>query len=222
MDENYAALFQRIREKCQHKRWYGPDMDDPFKKQRWARESDPDTYVAYYWYNQDGQKYTIDKDTDLSHFPSMNNFAFPPATEGQLAATEQALGFALPQLLRMLYTTVANGGFGPGYGLNGSVGGFGDTLAANYQYAKKTNRLVDITLYEKRQGPTQRLQLPFYVHPDRFLELCHWGCAIYSFLDCARDRVFRGAAYREFYGFTYEATSLFEWLDVWSKDQLQF
>lgn len=41
----------------------------------------------------------------------------PPATEADVAAAEQKLGFALPQPLRALYLEVANGGIGPGDGL---------------------------------------------------------------------------------------------------------
>src|SRR5690242_12415879 len=44
---------------------------------------------------------------------------FPPATPAAVEAAEQALGFALPPLLRQLYLEVGNGGFGPGYGLSG-------------------------------------------------------------------------------------------------------
>jgi SMI1 / KNR4 family (SUKH-1) len=41
----------------------------------------------------------------------------PPATLEELERAEEALGFALPPLLRRVYGEVANGGFGPGYGL---------------------------------------------------------------------------------------------------------
>ena len=46
------------------------------------------------------------------------------ASEAQLAAAERQLGFALPLLLRRLYAEVANGGFGPGAGILGIVGGW--------------------------------------------------------------------------------------------------
>ncbi len=65
-------------------------------------------------------------------------FAFPPATEEQLHETEQILGFPLPPLLRLLYTRIANGGFGPGYGIIGAIDGFpledgmGDNIAYGY------------------------------------------------------------------------------------------
>jgi hypothetical protein len=43
----------------------------------------------------------------------------PPASQSQVDETEQMLGFALPPLLKKLYTEVGNGGFGWGNGLIG-------------------------------------------------------------------------------------------------------
>jgi hypothetical protein len=43
----------------------------------------------------------------------------PPANPAEVDAAETALGFAVPQVLRRLYTEVGNGGFGPNYGLEG-------------------------------------------------------------------------------------------------------
>jgi hypothetical protein len=43
----------------------------------------------------------------------------PPATYAEVEAAEAALEFAIPTLLRRLYTEVGNGGFGPRYGLEG-------------------------------------------------------------------------------------------------------
>jgi hypothetical protein len=40
-----------------------------------------------------------------------------PATEEQARDSERALGFPIPLLLRRLYLEVANGGFGPKYGV---------------------------------------------------------------------------------------------------------
>ena len=41
----------------------------------------------------------------------------PPATQQELDRVETSLGFGLPPALRRVYGEVANGGFGPGYGL---------------------------------------------------------------------------------------------------------
>lgn len=66
---------------------------------------------------------------DLRHakpgHPQRHGFAYPPASEEQLYATETALGFLLPPVLRALYAEVANGGFGPGGGIQGALGGYG-------------------------------------------------------------------------------------------------
>jgi hypothetical protein len=48
----------------------------------------------------------------------------PPAAPADVDTAERALGFALPAVLRRVYTEVANGGFGPGYGLVGLPGGW--------------------------------------------------------------------------------------------------
>lgn len=49
--------------------------------------------------------------------------ASPPASPAAVARAEAALGFALPTTLRAIYLDVANGGFGPGYGVMGVEGG---------------------------------------------------------------------------------------------------
>jgi hypothetical protein len=48
------------------------------------------------------------------------------ATENALHAAEAELGFALPSLLRKIYSEVENGGFGPGAGLIGVENGYTD------------------------------------------------------------------------------------------------
>ncbi len=48
------------------------------------------------------------------------------ATEAEVAAAEAEMGVTLPPLLRCGYLEVANGGFGPGYGIVGVDGGWTD------------------------------------------------------------------------------------------------
>src|SRR5258706_2429905 len=45
-------------------------------------------------------------------------------TTSDLRVAERTLGFKLHDLLRSIYTEVANGGFGPEYGIVGTEGGF--------------------------------------------------------------------------------------------------
>ena len=103
MQEAYAALCDRIREKCRRQQWYGPEMHDPA------------------WF---GNRYDPALDHDGRQHAKLNDpqkFGF---IKEQLLVTEEALGFSLPPLLRALYTTLANGSFGPGYGIQGAIGGF--------------------------------------------------------------------------------------------------
>jgi hypothetical protein len=89
----------------------------------------------------------------------------PPLTPAPPASVDEAeriLGFPLPGLLRRLYVEVGNGGFGPGYGILGVAGGHRDDLGATAIEAYQR--------WHTRNG---------------LLPLCHWGCAIYSFVDCA-------------------------------------
>src|SRR5579884_1000015 len=63
-------------------------------------------------------------------------FAFPPLTEEQVSQAEATLGFPLPTALRTLYTRLANGGFGPHYGilrLTGKPSEYDRTVVERYQ-----------------------------------------------------------------------------------------
>jgi hypothetical protein len=98
MEHRYTALFDRIRAYCQREGWYDGELDRPT-----ALQVRPDQ-------------------------PQRLGFAYPPASEDLLQATEEALGFPLPPVLRMLSTEVANGGFGPGVGISCALGGYGSRL----------------------------------------------------------------------------------------------
>jgi hypothetical protein len=96
----------------------------------------------------------------------------PPPAPARAEVVEQAertVGQTFPRLLRRLYLEVGNGGFGPGYGLLGLHGGYqddlGETLTDSYR--------------SWHSGPSDL--------PDALVPLAHWGCGIYSFVDCADD-----------------------------------
>jgi len=89
----------------------------------------------------------------------------------KIAKAEATLGFGIPTPIRDVYELVANGGFGPGHGLIGLVGGV----------------LSDLTMdvvqdYQLRVQ--QDIDDPAYFWPRGVLPICHWGCAIYSCIDC--------------------------------------
>jgi hypothetical protein len=116
----------------------------------------------------------------------VKGFWCPPATPGQIELTEEILGFKLPHALVFLYTTLANGGFGPGAGLRGLVGGYGtrytavpngetflnEESIAKYQY----EHLVPLTPGSwQQQGETRILRLSYDCWPQGLFPICDLG-----------------------------------------------
>jgi hypothetical protein len=93
------------------------------------------------------------------------------ATLEMVFAAEAALGFSLPPLLTRIYTEVANGGFGPDYGLIGLAGGHLDDQHHDI-----------LSLYRQTCSQTWRQNWPRW--PDGHLRILHWGCAMYTTIDC--------------------------------------
>jgi len=201
---------QRIVEKCQHQHWYGPDMYVPSRLQSELHEGG-----TRFWYDRDHQQYPINRHTDSQKIPTTWAFEYAPLTTEQIESAEHLLGFSLPPLLRIIYTRIADGGFGPGYGLYHIIAG-GENMVSSYLASRRAARPVDFLLFEKRVPGEKLTMIPTYVWPDGFLCLCDWGCAIYSYLDMATGRVFREAYYGDDrYGFECEAPTLEAWFDLW-------
>jgi hypothetical protein len=88
-----------------------------------------------------------------------------------VAEAEATIGYRFPPLLQRLYVEVGNGGFGPGYGILGVRNGHTDD----------TKRTAVDLYRQAHEGPAA--WWPFL--PPALLPICHWGCAIYSFVDCS-------------------------------------
>jgi hypothetical protein len=141
--------------------------------------------------------------------PRRSAVAYPPATEEQLRASEQALGFLLPPVLRVLYPQVANGGFGTGTGIRGAIGGFGspgsaespqiDTTTVGYYLRDRQRRMVDLDVYVGQWLPAPDedsqpyLELPEGVWPRGLLRLCDLGCMQEACLDTDAGQVLLAA-----------------------------
>lgn len=116
------------------------------------------------------------------------------ATVDELAAAERELGFALPELLRWLYSEVANGGFGPGAGLLGVRGGHTDmdgrTISGSY------------------------LALRLHSWPQGVLPLCELGAGARSCVD--RRDPNNSILTVDAAGMTRTSHTLFSWLYAWA------
>jgi hypothetical protein len=132
---------------------------------------------------------------------------YPPAGQALVDEAEQALGCPLPSILRRLYLEVANGGFGPGYGILGLSGGHG--LAP------------DGTAIERYRRFREWDEAP----PSSLFPVCDWGCAISSFVDCSdRDAVIWGLDPNPVDDISDalfpQEMGLVEWLQLWIEGRL--
>jgi hypothetical protein len=99
----------------------------------------------------------------------------PPATPDAIQSAEDLLGFRFPPLLGRLWTEVANGGFGPGYGLYGLKGGFGDQFQG----------LTIVDNYLERFDEVCWIDIAGEPWPAKLVEICEWGCNHESAVDCS-------------------------------------
>jgi SMI1 / KNR4 family (SUKH-1) len=134
-----------------------------------------------------------------------------PGDPVEIAADEKRLGFALPPLLKRIYTEIGNGGFGPGYGLIGLTNGVPDDTGRTAPEVYRLMRGVN------RDDPN-------WEWPEGLLPICHWGCAIVSCVDCAdpnfRMRIFDPNVHddeREWADSLFEESNGFEtWIREWA------
>jgi hypothetical protein len=127
----------------------------------------------------------------------------PVVSPSDIVEAERRLGFPLPELLRQLYTSVGDGGFGPGYGFLG--------LIKPVPIGEFAGESV-VQLYEVFRGgdPENRS----WTWPDRMLPVLDWGCAIRSCVGCSTTSlpVLRDEPYVSRLP---ESPSLEQWLREW-------
>lgn len=134
---------------------------------------------------------------------------YAPANASEVDRAEAQVGFSFPSLLRRIYLEIANGGFGPGYGLLGVAGGAtsgqGDEIVKAYLNIR--------TLPEDVFGEP---------YPVGRLLIAEWGCATWAAIDALKEEcpVFafdlalavRGDISR---AFVPHRGSFGEWLEAW-------
>lgn len=88
-------------------------------------------------------------------------------------SAEKSIGFAFPELLKSVYTKVANGGVGPGYQILGVDGGHlseeGETITQLYLELSATDEYDSLWVWPKGTVP-----------------FCHWGSSVYSCFDVTK------------------------------------
>lgn len=111
----------------------------------------------------------------ISHFPpidcvsNLTSDPPPPVTIEQLAEFKYCTGLRLPVILTRLYSEVANGGFGPAWGINPIDGD--DSLASWHGFFRDANVCKDEPC----------------IWPAHLLRFCELGCTMYYGIDPAID-----------------------------------
>jgi hypothetical protein len=125
-----------------------------------------------------------------------------PATAEELETVERKLSFPIPGSLRQLYREVANGGFGPGYGVLGVGSGATDDRGSTADQ-----------VYRDFSAPDP--DDPTWVWRDRVLPFCYWGCVVYSCITPEGLVIgFDEGSWDE------RAVKLDEWLELWLRGEL--
>ncbi len=122
---------------------------------------------------------------------------YPPATEEQLRATEERLGFPLPQDLRGLYAEVANGGLnlGSSYVFHGAIGGC--CQSAPY---RKDGPTIEQLVSDSDRRLHPRIEEALFRHPgnyviadstpEGFIFLADTGCSTGLEMDGATGQLY--------------------------------
>jgi hypothetical protein len=133
----------------------------------------------------------------------------PPVSDVDISETEKRLGFQLPDLLRELYGTVADGGFGPPYGFLPLLTPVLETKLPNLSLPSRHSVVQLYTLF--RGGDPED---PSWTWPERLLPVLEWGCAIRSCVDCSSPLLPVVRDERDVSRIT-ESPSLERWLSDW-------
>jgi hypothetical protein len=148
--------------------------------------------------------------------------ANPPVTMADLIEAEARLGFPLPPLLKRIYCEVGNGGFGPGYGLyklalEHSVDDENDYALVDTYLALHPAGNGAWSLSPREENAQGQQPISYYKYPPQVIEICEWGCNIYSFLDCSSPdyRVLRKDHNCSLTEHVLECPSFHQWLEAW-------
>jgi hypothetical protein len=105
-----------------------------------------------------------------------SSIPYKPVSEREVQAAEEQLGFRIPETLRLTYTTIGNGGFGPAGG--GTIIGL-----CKGGYVSDLGFLVDA--YRAMHQSAEVMEIEW---PEGMLPFCEWGCSMQSCVDCTDPR----------------------------------
>ncbi|HEY0073684.1 MAG TPA: SMI1/KNR4 family protein [Abditibacteriaceae bacterium] len=105
---------------------------------------------------------------------------FPLMRPDEVDNAEKLLGFELPATLKLIYTEVGNGGFGPGYGFFGLMGG----MAGGYRSQSAVEQYLEYCKHKAPNSDVWSQENPEWFWLKGLLPICEWGCGITSSVHC--------------------------------------
>ena len=126
----------------------------------------------------------------------------------ELTAVEASLGFALPPVIRRISTEIADGGFGPAWGINRVK------HPANLPFGPHWQVRMSVESWHQLYHDEYQESLDHY--PRQFIRYCEVGCNISVCVDCTtrHGQVFIDDPNIE-PAIQYQNQSVIEWLELW-------
>lgn len=115
MPDDDDLLLERLRQRAYDPAWR---FDSVYLPQAWVaqRYGKDWIYQRGGCCSNGGVQFPAGSPEAVAFFERFPRLApFPPASNAELAEAERVIGHRLPELLRRMYTEVANGGFGPSW-----------------------------------------------------------------------------------------------------------
>lgn len=151
---------------------------------------------------------------------------FSPISEKNIASCEKEMGVKLPELLKLVYSKVANGGIGPGESMLPFIGDE-ETVVALYDAWINSEEVWENFDNEKADVTMEWI--------PGVIPLCYWGGSVYTLLDCTVPggmvvqcdlEIGNGNFKKEWQSneegvFQRPGTPLEEWLRAWLDDSKQ-
>ena len=134
-----------------------------------------------------------------------------PVDDARIAEAERQLGIALHPLLARLYREVADGGFGPDYGLLPLLGSGSSVVFSGSSVVGE---------YLTRREASVGVDHPEW--PEGVVPILTWGCAMYAGVDCLSEdgqvllfepNPYSGGSWEQCWFL--DSASLAAWLETW-------
>jgi cell wall assembly regulator SMI1 len=168
--------------------------------------------AAEHWYGPDNRWVLPAGEDDRCRF----GFALPPLTEEQVDQAETTLSFSLSPALRALYTQLANGGFGPHYGLFRLAGEHSENDLTVVEWHQEYSSRCRFFELEDQVQPGKGITFADVYWPRAVLPICEEGCGNYFCLDAITGHILTAGIWGAHeYCLAYVADSLEQWLQSW-------